>query len=65
MNNYKTKDTNNTEWKGTVRKTELQPPWLRGLLQKRENLRPNGNTHLQKGLEVTFISMKQKLQKPK
>lgn len=39
--------------------TQRAPP------KKRENLRPNVKTYLQKGLEVTFISKKQRLQKPK
>lgn len=36
-----------------------------GCSKERKNLRPNVNTYLHKGLQVIFISKKQRLQKPK
>lgn len=51
---YKTKDR---EWKGNLESECCS--------EKRENLRPNVNNHLQKGLEVSFISTKQRLQRSK
>lgn len=51
----KTNNISNKRWKGDLRKAELQPPWLRGLLQKKgKTLRPNANAYLQQGLEVTY-----------
>lgn len=55
--NYKAKDAKDREWKGNLESECCS--------KKRENLRPNVNTHLQKGLEVSFISTKQRLQRSK
>ena len=60
----KRKDLNNKKWKRDCRQSCSHPD-SEHFSKTGKMLRSNVNAHLQKDLEVTFISTKGRLQKPK